>query len=164
MEINERLTFWIMFIKNRMRDMGLDAEEVFLNGNCGNFYQILKEIFSDKEVIAHRISHSKEGAMHIISEIKSEDGSKFYDITGETNIEEYVKLVNRENPHKHYSIDDFNEHVATDFEVRQQSDKYMYNEEFEQSEIDNQMNQLMRMVRRELDKQKSNTQLSKEQK
>ena len=164
MDVNERITFWIMFIKNRMKSMGLDAEKVFLNGNCGNFYKILKEIFSDKEVIPHRISHPKEGAMHIISEIKSGNESKFYDITGETDIIRYADLFNRLNPYRKYATDEFTEHVATDFEVRQQSDRYRYNEEFEQSEIDNQMKDLMTMIRKELEKQRNNPQISMYQK
>lgn len=123
-----------------MRKMDLDAEEVFLNGNCGNLYKIFVSAFP-KYTIPFLIVH-KDEPMHIVTKIED----KFYDITGETSLEKYVKYLNENNSRLiEFQEKDFNikQISVADRILDKMCDMYKYNEEYNQSEIRNQMYKLL---------------------
>lgn len=119
-EINEEVVYWLLFIKNRMKEMKLDANDVFMNGNCGNLYSIFQKIFKEKAV-PHSIKYKGE-PWHIVTEIEG----KLYDISGLTNIEKYCKYLNEHNEDDEYRIEDFSECVTDLYTVEKQSNQYDY--------------------------------------
>lgn len=92
MNIEEEIIKLIAFINQQMNQMNLSAKEIFMNGNCGNLYTILEKQFSNMTkpyVIKYR-GHP----YHIVTKVKD----NFYDITGKTNLKEYVQYLNTHNP------------------------------------------------------------------
>ncbi len=130
-------------IKSKLKqiDSKLDAEKVFLNGNCGNMYTIFANYFPKKAVVPHIISYNKI-PYHIISEIDGE----FYDITGKTSFEKYIDYVQKNNPNSSFLSEKFSmervEIADRSYRVNQMSDMYDYDENYEQSGIANQMYRL----------------------
>ena len=143
-KIYERVENLLEFIREQMEKMNLDAEQVFLNGNCGNLYKIFVSKFS-KFTTPFLIRYEQK-PIHIITKI----GEKFYDITGETSLEKYIGYVRERNSNRVTSFED------KDFTLEQLSvanpllnkmcDMYRYNEEYEQSEIDYEMHKLTRLL------------------
>lgn len=137
--MENRIEELISFIKNEMERMGLDAEKVFLNGNCGNLYNIFAMEFEGAEpwVIMYR-----GNPYHIVTKLNNQ----FYDITGKTNINEYIKYMKENNTQK---FDENKFEIKKDESgiAKQMENKFMYNEDFDQSEIYNEMCNLYNKIR-----------------
>ena len=144
-KIYEDVEDLLRFIKEEMDKMGIDAEEAFLNGDCGNLYKIFVSKFP--KLTTPFLIRYKDEPMHIITRI----GEKFYDITGETSLEKYAKRIREIN----YCV--IEKYEDKDFELERLSvadrlldkmcDMYKYNDDYEQSEIDSQMHQLLRLLK-----------------
>ena len=142
---NEVLKF-INTVKKKMHQMNLNPEKVFLNGNCGNLYSLLEKEFSPRHVVIPNLISWEDEPMHLVSEI---DG-KLYDIMGETNLKKYIEYV-REHNNGIFKEEDFTIKQLTDpkeksYYTSHMRDMYMYNEDYEQSEIENQMHRLERYM------------------
>ena len=143
-EVYKQVEELIEFIKKEMKEMYLNAEKVFLNGNCGNLYMIFAKQFP-KYTTPYLISY-KGVPYHMVSRI----GERFYDITGETSLDKYSDKMAELN--KYMKVD------KNDFDIRQLSvaddiirfkrmcNMYRYNDDYEQSEIENEMNALLRKI------------------
>jgi len=91
-KVYEEVEELLEFIKQEMEYMNLRAEDVFLNGNCGNLYRILVSQFP-KYTTPYLISH-KGIPFHLVTGI----GEKIYDIRGETSLDDYVEFfINSED-------------------------------------------------------------------
>ncbi len=140
--LNVEVMELIEIIKRKMQEMNLDAENVFLNGNCGDLYKIFVSKFS-KYTTPFLITYNKL-PYHIVTRIQD----KFYDITGETDLDKYIEYVKKNN-----FIANIDE---SKFEIEQLSvantllhkmcGMYKYNEDYEQSEISNEMNKLLEYI------------------
>lgn len=139
--IDERVGELLTEIKNKMAEMNLDAENVFLNGNCGNLYTIFANFFTKEAVVPYEIIY-EDIPYHIISKI----GDNFYDITGKTSLKDYIQCLKERNPGMNFTESNFQIREIgikdRSFRIRKQSDMYAYNEDYEQSEILNQMGRL----------------------
>lgn len=142
MDIENEVLELIDFIKEKMKEMNLDAQDVFLNGNCGNLYKILVSKFS--KYTEPYVIKENNYPLHIVTKIQG----KFYDITGETSLEKYLEYVKTHNSTRikdeDFSIDKCS---VADPILNQMCDMYRYNEEFEQSEIENQMSNLLSAIK-----------------
>lgn len=141
-KVNELLTE----IKSKMKEMNLDAEKVFLNGNCGNMYTIFANYFSNKAVVPYLISYENY-PYHIVTQIDGE----LYDITGKTSLDKYVDYVQKNNEYITHSPEKFDiskiEIQDREDKVRRMSDMYDYDENYNQSSIMNQMNRLKEHIK-----------------
>lgn len=141
--IEEKVNELIDFIKNCMKKMNLDAEHVFLNGNCGNLYTIFDNYLKKEAVIPYEILH-KGWPCHIVTKIQDD----FYDITGKTSLEKYIQYVvdHRSNPLYEYNSEDFEiRQIGIEgrkYRIEQQSDMYRYDENYDESAISNEMYKL----------------------
>lgn len=146
-EIYKQVEQLLEFIKSEMKKMDLDAEDVFLNGNCGNLYRILVEKFP-KYTTPFLIMY-KEDPYHIVTKI----GDRLYDITGETNLDKYVDIFISTNPDKYikYKKEDFRiEQISLTHDVivnRKMCNMYRYDERYDQSVFDKEMECLLRKIR-----------------
>lgn len=133
----------IEFIKQKMKEMNLDAEDVFLNGNCGDLYKIFVSKFS-KYTTPFLIKYRNQ-PYHIVTRIQN----KFYDITGETDLKKYTKYVKEKN--KNYSFDEksfeMEQLSVSDYLLYQMCGKYDYDENFGESKIHGQMSTLVTAVK-----------------
>ncbi len=149
-DVNVEVVKLIEFIKKKMKEMNLNAEEVFLNGNCGDLYKIFVSKFP-KYTTPFLITYN-EIPYHIITKIQD----RFYDITGETNLEKYIKYVKENNATMHFNEEEFKMEqlsVANPI-LHRMCGQYRYNENFEQSEISNEMHRLLENIS-EYDKSKN---------
>lgn len=127
-------------IKTKLKqiDSRLDAEEVFLNGNCGNMYIMFAEYFFPKAVVPYMCSY-KDEERHIITEIDGE----FYDITGKTDLNKYIKYVQDNDKKNIYNAEDFSikkiELHEREYKVGKRCNMYDYDDLFGESMISNQM-------------------------
>ena len=141
--IETKITEFIELIKSKMKEMGLNATDVFLNGNCGNLYKLFVEHFPRQAIIPYVIKHGEE-QLHMVSQING----KFYDITGETDLDKYYEYVKKNHPghYKFYDKEEFSiqklEPSEREKTVREMSDKYDYDEEFKESSIKYEMSRL----------------------
>lgn len=133
----------IEFIKQNMKDMRLDAEDVFLNGNCGDLYKIFVSKFS-KYTTPFLIRYKNE-PYHIVTRIQG----KFYDITGETDLKKYTNYVKEKNRNYRFEERDFEmeQLSVADNLLQKMCGMYRYNEDYNQSEIKNQMDRLLGSLR-----------------
>lgn len=147
-EIYKQVEQLLEFIKSEMKKMDLDAEDVFLNGNCGNLYRILVEKFP-KYTTPFLITYRGE-PYHIVTKI----GDRLYDITGETNLDKYVDIFiaseRDENniPYKRerFAIEQIS--VAHDVIVnKKMCNMYRYDERYDQSIYDEEMECLLKKIR-----------------
>lgn len=132
----------INFIKKEMREMNLDATDVFLNGNCGNLYQILAKEFGP---IAKPYLIKYDGKQsHML--IKIQD--IFYDITGKTTLEEYIEYVKTHNRGVSFNNSDFKiEELQLDsIYINKMRNMYDYDEDYEESRISSQMGKLLSKI------------------
>jgi len=138
MNIEKEIFELLDFIKDEMQEMDLNATKVFLNGNCGNLYKILVKKFP-KSTIPFLISN-KNIPYHIVTKINN----KFYDITGETDLKKYIEYLRKAN-NKEYKEEDFEikQLSVADELLNKMCDMYEYNEDYEQSEIENEMKKLL---------------------
>ena len=147
-EIYKEVEELIQFIKDEMRKMNLDAEEVFLNGNCGNLYRIFVEKFP-KYTTPFLITYRGE-PFHIVTKI----GDRLYDITGETNLDKYADIfIASENgktrvPYKKekFAI----EQISLTHDVirnRKMCNMYKYDDRYDQSIIDGDMEKLLKKIK-----------------
>lgn len=143
-KLNHKVLELIEFIKEETKriDPKLDPVDVFLNGNCGNLATMLTEKFPN--LAQPYVILYEKYPYHVITKI----GEKFYDITGETDIEKYNKYLNEHNRYS-FKKEDFAMKEASYYDVRRQSDKYAYDENFEQSRIAEQMEKLNEAVKNE---------------
>ena len=126
MNIEEKVNELIEFLTKKLKESrGLDAQTVFLNGNCGNMYTVFSEFFIKESVIPYRITY-KDEPYHIISKI----GENFYDITGKTSLEQYIEYLRENSDDKNYDANDFKlEEIPVNkrwSNVREQSNGYYY--------------------------------------
>lgn len=130
-------------IKRKMKEMRLDAEKVFLNGNCGNMYTILANYFSNKAVVPYIISCDGY-PYHIVTQIDEE----FYDITGKTSLDKYVDYIKSHN--KGFEKSEFTINKIDIAErkekVNKMSNMYAYDEAFNQSSIEREMYMLQNHI------------------
>lgn len=98
----------IEFVKEKMKEMGYDATQVFLNGNCGNLYEIFCKKFS-KYSIPFIITYKGE-PYHIVTKI----GEHMYDITGKTDLNSYIDYIRANNS-------DYRNAPDSDFQIEQVS-------------------------------------------
>lgn len=141
-KLNQRVLSLIECIKEAIRriDPKLDPVDVFVNGNCGNLATMLSEKFPN--LAKPYIIYYEKYPYHVVTKI----GEKFYDITGETDIKKYNKYLNEHNRNP-FKEEKFEIKEAGYYDVRKQSDKYRYNEDFEQSEIEAQMDKLYEVIK-----------------
>lgn len=137
--INAEVLKFINAIKNKMSQMNLNAEEVFLNGNCGNLYALLVKEFSSRHSVIPNLITFEGKPAHLVSEIEG----KLYDIMGETSLNKYIDYVRAHNRGK-FSEDDFSIKPLTNPEEKhyytsKMRDMYKYNEDYEQSEVEREM-------------------------
>lgn len=76
----------ISFVRS-VRESFPDAVEVYTNGSCYRFYEILKNVYPTA------VPYYNIVAGHVISKI----GSRYYDITGEVSPEGYFPMKNEPN-------------------------------------------------------------------
>lgn len=147
--LEDEITEFIEKIKAKMSEMRLDAVDVFYNGNCGNLYQILAKHFSQHHAIIPYLITYEGKPMHIVSEIEG----KLYDITGETSLEKYIHYVREHNSgqfdEKKFAIRKLEKAKERMYYSRRMADMYRYNEDYEQSEIENQMERLLDYLKKE---------------
>lgn len=145
MTIEERVNELLEFIKDRMKEMRLDASDVFMNGNCGNLYTIFANYFRKEAVVPYEILYRGE-PYHIITKI----GEGFYDISGKTYLEKYMEYLNSHNSSFRCTENDLEmrEIGIEDRKSRisKQSDMYDYDEDWNQSLISGQMYKLDRLI------------------
>lgn len=141
-KLNQKVLDLIEFIKGETKriDPKLDPVDVFVNGNCGNLSTMLSEKFPN--LAKPYIIYYEKYPYHVVTKI----GEKFYDITGETDIKKYNKYLNEHN-RRPFKEKEFEMKEASYYDVEKQSNKYAYNEDFEQSEIEFQMNKLYEAIR-----------------
>jgi len=84
-KIYEEVEEFLKTIEKAMEYMDLDAQDVFLNGDCGNLYKMFAKRFG-KLAKPFVISY-KGKPYHMLTGI----GEKIYDIRGETGLEDYVE-------------------------------------------------------------------------
>lgn len=84
-KVYEEVEEFLKSIEKAMEYMELNAQEVFLNGDCGNLYKMFAKRFG-KLAKPFLISY-KGRPYHILTGI----GEKIYDIRGETSLEDYVE-------------------------------------------------------------------------
>ena len=143
--VQEKVEELIQFINNTMKEMRLDATDVFMNGNCGNMYTIFAKFFRKEAVIPYEILYNGE-PYHIFTKINED----FYDISGKTSLDKYIDYLRKNNSNMEFSKRDFElkEIDISDryHRIKQQSNMYAYDEDYEQSCIENQMNSLNRKI------------------
>lgn len=91
MELEKEVLELIEFVKEKMKEMGYDASKVFLNGNCGNLYEIFVKKFS-KYTTPFLITY-KDEPYHIVTKI----GEHMYDINGKTDLDSYINYIKSKN-------------------------------------------------------------------
>ena len=141
-KLNQKVLELIEFIRNETKriDPKLDPVNVFLNGNCGNLANMLMEKFPS--LAQPYVIYYEKYPYHVVTKI----GEKFYDITGETDIKKYNEYLNEHNRNP-FDEEDFEIKEASYYDVRRQSDKYGYDENFGQSRIADQMEKLHEVVK-----------------
>ena len=141
-KLNQRVLELIEFIKAETKriDSKLDPVDVFVNGNCGNLATMLSEKFPN--LAKPYIIYYEKYPYHVVTKI----GEKFYDITGETDIKKYNKYLNEHN-RSPFKEEKFEMKEASYYDVRRQSDKDRYTEDYEQSEIESQMDKLYEAIK-----------------
>lgn len=96
--------------------------EVFNRGNCGNLYSLLKMQFGD-EVKPFGVYEYNQ-LIHVVSKI----GEKYYDITGETTLEQYFRYLMevkmRESVHFSSDIESYCIKEVTEEQVKEKSNNY----------------------------------------
>ena len=139
--IEERANELIEFITLKMKEMGLNAEEVFLNGNCGNLYSIFASYFKKEAVVPYEILY-KGYPHHIVTKI----GDDYYDITGKTSLDKYIEYVKENNTYPNFRKEDFEiKEIGIpnrNDRIRKQTNRYNYDEDFGQSSIVSEMDRL----------------------
>ena len=147
--LEDEILEFIEKIRDKMASMKLDAVDVFYNGNCGNLYQLLAKRFSQHHAVIPHLIIYREVPQHIVSEIEG----KLYDITGETSLEKYIQYVKEHNygkfEDKDFSIKPLVVPKDRMYYTSKMADMYRYNDEYEQSEISNQMYQLKKYLEAE---------------
>ena len=141
-KLNKKVLELIEFIKAETKriDSKLDPVDVFVNGNCGNLATMLSEKFPN--LAKPYIIYYEKYPYHVVTKI----GEKFYDITGETDIKKYNEYLNEHNRNP-FDEEDFEIKEASYYDVRRQSEKYGYDENFGQSRIADQMEKLHEVVK-----------------
>lgn len=141
--LKEEVMELLNFIRTKMKEMNLDAEDVFLNGNCGDLYKIFVSKFS-KYTTPFLIRY-KDEPYHIVTRIQD----KIYDITGETDLEKYIEYIKREN--KNYNFDEkaftIEQLSVADNLLHKMCGMYKYDENYGQSRISNEMGRLLTAIK-----------------
>ena len=112
MNLEKEVLELIEFIKQKMSEMEdqdyRDASKVFLNGNCGNLYELFCKKFS-KYATPFLITYREE-PYHIVTKI----GKYMYDITGRTDLISYINYIREHNY-------DYRNAPASEFQIEELS-------------------------------------------
>ena len=127
--IENRVNELISIIKEKLAEMKLDAEKVFINGNCGDLHTIFADYFKKEAVVPYEITYQGR-PVYIMSKI----GDDLYDITGKTSLEKYVDYIEKNsdyfyNNKKDYGIREI-EVGKRERRIAEQSNKYGYDDNF----------------------------------
>lgn len=145
--MNKEVLDYIKEVRRQTEKLNLNPDEVFLNGNCGNLYQLLSQEFSRRHRVTPVLISHRDEPMHMVTDI---DGV-LYDITGVTTLEKYVQFL-RDHSGPLYKEADFTvkplvEPSERGYYTSRMVDMYRYNEDYEQSETELEMHKLVKKMK-----------------